>query len=72
MTTLRPATRVRYQAHPRAGDVARRERQLGEWELSLVARAAVAGVILAGFLFVLPFLGLVLGAALGIDAAVLP
>lgn len=62
---------TRYQAHP-VGDVARRERQMGEWGLSLLVRSAIAGIILAAFLLVLPFVGLVLGAALGVDMTVLP
>lgn len=70
---IRPVPRrgTRYQAHPVA-DRRRRELDAGEWEYGLVVRAAVAGVALAGFLLVLPFVGLVAGAALGIDMAVTP
>lgn len=67
-----PRSRARrYQAHP-TGDQYRRARQTGEVRLGLAAQAIVAGIAFAGFLLALPFVGLVLGAALGVDMTVLP
>ena len=71
MTTIRPTSIARYQAHP-VGDRRRQEMASGEWGHSLLVRALLTGAVVAFFLFVLPFFGLVIGAALGIDVSVLP
>lgn len=55
---------VRYQAHP-VGDVRRRERQMAGVRYG--ARVVVLGLAVAVAVFALPFVGLVLGAALGLD-----
>jgi hypothetical protein len=59
---------ARYQAHP-VGDVARREREMRGERLGLAATVGVMGVLLALFLLAIPFIGLVVGAALGIEMA---
>jgi len=57
---------ARYQAHP-VGDVARREREMRGERLGLAATVGVMGVLLALFLLAIPFIGLVVGAAFGVD-----
>lgn len=54
------------QAHP-VGDRRRFALAAGEWEYSLLVRGVVAGVGLAAFFLALPFVGVVLCAALGLD-----
>ena len=71
--TVSPGSRriARDQAHP-MGDVARREREMRGERIGFAATVGVMGILLALFLLAIPFIGLVLGAALGIDATVLP
>ena len=71
MTTIRPTTRARYHAHP-VGDRRRFEMDAGEWGWSLLVRGIAAGIVLGAFVVLIPFIGLVIGAALGIDVTVLP